>query len=226
MNKKVLTLCASFLLAGGLTSSVLAESFQGITSQINAGTFNEDQYYYVNLDNRANQTVATSNNQLDINATGLWSQEENRSTWWRIQPVETTDINGDKFLIGFKLVSALTGEPLTVTTSDGTKYDTFLKNSSTHLVFAKADGTSAGKYFKGSLTDVGSSIADGQSYSYSLEEIKPQELAYDLHHFYNFARVLTDDVELSKMRLLIIYAVKVILAQAFNLIRIEAPDRM
>lgn len=53
-----------------------------------------------------------------------------------------------------------------------------------------------------------------------------QELAYDLHHFYNFARVLTDDVELSKMRLLIIYAVKVILAQAFNLIRIEAPDRM
>lgn len=53
-----------------------------------------------------------------------------------------------------------------------------------------------------------------------------QELAYDLHHFYNFARVLTDDVGLSKMRLLIIYAVKVILAQAFNLIRIEAPDRM
>lgn len=53
-----------------------------------------------------------------------------------------------------------------------------------------------------------------------------QELAYDLHHFYNFARVLTDDVELSKMRLLIIYAVKVILAQAFKLIRIEAPDRM
>ena len=53
-----------------------------------------------------------------------------------------------------------------------------------------------------------------------------QELAYDLHHFYNFARVLTVDVELSKMRLLIIYAVKVILAQAFNLIRIEAPDRM
>lgn len=53
-----------------------------------------------------------------------------------------------------------------------------------------------------------------------------QELAYDLHHFYNFARVLTNDVELSKMRLLIIYAVKVILAQAFKLIRIEAPDRM
>ena len=53
-----------------------------------------------------------------------------------------------------------------------------------------------------------------------------QELAYDLHHFYNFARVLTNDVELSKMRLLIIYAVKVILAQAFNLIRIEAPEKM
>ena len=179
MNKKVLTLCAGFLLAGGLTSQAFAESFQGITSQIAAGTFNEDQYYYVNLDNRANQTsIAISNNQLDINATGLWSQEENRSTWWRIQPVQTTDVNGDKFLIGFKLISALTGEPLTIT-DGGTTYDTFLKSSSTHLAFAKADGTSANKYFKGSLTEVGTSIADGQSYSYSLQAVPVEELTKD-----------------------------------------------
>ena len=180
MNKKVLTLCASFLLAGGLTSSVLAESFQGITSQITAGTFNESQYYYVNLDNRANQTsIAISNNQLDINADGLWSQEENRSTWWRIEPVVVKDVNGTDNLIGYKLVNALTNEPLTVTTADGTKYDTFLKNSATHLAFAKADGQSANKYFKGSLTEVGASVADGQSYSYSLQAVPVEELLKD-----------------------------------------------
>ena len=180
MNKKVLTLCASFLLAGGLTSSVLAESFQGITSQITAGTFNESQYYYVNLDNRANQTsIAISNNQLDINADGLWSQEENRSTWWRIEPVVVKDVNGTDNLIGYKLVNALTNEPLTVTTADGTKYDTFLKNSATHLAFAKADGNSANKYFKGSLTEVGTSIANGQSYSYSLQAVPVEELLKD-----------------------------------------------
>ena len=43
MNKKVLTLCASFLLAGGLTSSALASVFKEVTdTQIKEG-----QYFYV-----------------------------------------------------------------------------------------------------------------------------------------------------------------------------------
>lgn len=53
-----------------------------------------------------------------------------------------------------------------------------------------------------------------------------QELAYDLHHFYNFTRVLSEDKLMSKMRLLIVYAVKVILAETFRLIRVEAPEKM
>ncbi len=53
-----------------------------------------------------------------------------------------------------------------------------------------------------------------------------QELASYLHHFYNFTRVLSDDVEMSKMRLMVVYAVKIILAQTFKLIRIEAPEKM
>ena len=53
-----------------------------------------------------------------------------------------------------------------------------------------------------------------------------QELACELHHFYNFTRVLSEDKNMSQMRLLIVYAVKVIMAQTFNLIRIEAPERM
>lgn len=53
-----------------------------------------------------------------------------------------------------------------------------------------------------------------------------QELACELHHFYNFTRVLSDDKIMSQMRLLIVYAVKVVMAQTFNLIRIDAPERM
>ena len=53
-----------------------------------------------------------------------------------------------------------------------------------------------------------------------------QELANSLHHFYNFTRVLTDDVETSKTRLLIVYAVKMILAQTFNLLRVNAPEKI
>ena len=53
-----------------------------------------------------------------------------------------------------------------------------------------------------------------------------QELAFELHHFYNYARVLTEDKDMSKTRLLIISAVKLILKKAFDLIRIEAPEKM
>ncbi len=53
-----------------------------------------------------------------------------------------------------------------------------------------------------------------------------QELAYDFHHFYNYARVLGDDKEISKTRLLIVYAVKVVMAKTFDLIKVNAPEKM
>lgn len=53
-----------------------------------------------------------------------------------------------------------------------------------------------------------------------------QELAFELHHFYNFARVLTDDIDLSKTRLLLIYAVKIVMKQVFSLLKVEAPEKM
>ena len=53
-----------------------------------------------------------------------------------------------------------------------------------------------------------------------------QELAVDLHHFYNFARVLTEDKDLSKTRLMIVYAVKIVIAQVFALLRVNAPEKM
>ncbi len=53
-----------------------------------------------------------------------------------------------------------------------------------------------------------------------------QELAQEMHHFYNFTRVLSDDVEMTKVRLLVVYGVKIILKEVLNLIRVEAPEKM
>ena len=53
-----------------------------------------------------------------------------------------------------------------------------------------------------------------------------QELAQELHHFYNFTRVLSDDIEMTKMRLLIVSAVKIVLCQTLKLIRVDASEKM
>ncbi len=51
-------------------------------------------------------------------------------------------------------------------------------------------------------------------------------LAYDFHHFYNFTRVLSDDKELTKSRLTLVFAVKMVLALVFKLLKISAPEKM
>ncbi len=53
-----------------------------------------------------------------------------------------------------------------------------------------------------------------------------QNLAYDFHHFYNFTRVLSDDIELTKSRLMVVAAVKNVLAVVFKLLKISAPEKM
>ncbi len=51
-------------------------------------------------------------------------------------------------------------------------------------------------------------------------------LAYDFHHFYNFTRVLSDDKELTKGRLVLVAAVKNVLGEVFKLLKITAPEKM
>lgn len=53
-----------------------------------------------------------------------------------------------------------------------------------------------------------------------------QDLASEFHSFYNSTRVITDDVELTKARLSLIYAFKTVLANALKLIEVSAPERM
>ena len=53
-----------------------------------------------------------------------------------------------------------------------------------------------------------------------------QDLAGEFHSFYNSTRVITDDIELTKARLSLIYAFKTVLANALKIIAVSAPERM
>ena len=53
-----------------------------------------------------------------------------------------------------------------------------------------------------------------------------QELSTRFHKFYSHCRVITDDLELSKSRLAIVKATKIILANGFKILGVSAPERM
>ena len=174
MNKKVLTLCASFLLAGGLTSSVLAQQFGNVTqAQLDNG-----QYFYVNV-SKSTITNAASATQLDVNGTeqnpdALNSKEENRSTWFRMEVVKKT-VNGTETIIGYKLINALTGKALTVQDENGKgAYDTFYIGASDKLAFVDADGQVI-KYFNGSAAVSNASDV----WHYLLEAVPVQDLSVE-----------------------------------------------
>ena len=53
-----------------------------------------------------------------------------------------------------------------------------------------------------------------------------QEVAAEFHSFYNSTRVITDNLELTKSRLALVYAFKTVLANALGLLAVTAPERM
>ena len=53
-----------------------------------------------------------------------------------------------------------------------------------------------------------------------------QELAAEFHSFYNSTRVITDDIELTKARLALVWAFKTVLANALAILAVSAPERM
>lgn len=53
-----------------------------------------------------------------------------------------------------------------------------------------------------------------------------QELAAEFHSFYNSTRVITDDIELTKARLALIWAFKTVLSNALDILAVSAPERM
>lgn len=53
-----------------------------------------------------------------------------------------------------------------------------------------------------------------------------QELASEFHSFYNSTRVITDDIELTKARLALVWAFKTVLSNALTILAVSAPERM
>ncbi len=53
-----------------------------------------------------------------------------------------------------------------------------------------------------------------------------QELASEFHSFYNSTRVITEDVELTKARLALVWAFKTVLSNALDILAVSAPERM
>lgn len=53
-----------------------------------------------------------------------------------------------------------------------------------------------------------------------------QELAAEFHSFYNSTRVITENLELTKSRLMIVWSFKTVLANALRILAVTAPDRM
>lgn len=88
------------------------------------------------------------------------------------------------------------------------------------------------------------SVNDGRKLILKLEEFKPlivnsaksrqvyticryvQELAAEFHSFYNSTRVITDDLDVTKSRLALVWAFKTVLANALNILAVSAPERM
>ena len=52
------------------------------------------------------------------------------------------------------------------------------------------------------------------------------ELAYQLHSYYNDQKVITDDTELVMEKLTVLNAVKIVLKDALSLIGVSAPEKM
>jgi arginyl-tRNA synthetase len=53
-----------------------------------------------------------------------------------------------------------------------------------------------------------------------------QELAAQFHSYYNRQRVLVEDVAVTRARLYLVNGVKIVLANALNLLGVDAPERM
>ena len=126
MNKKVLTLCAGFLLAGGLTVPAFAESFADVAKD--AANL-ENQYYYVYVDSWTDISSSSTPNSgvLDANATKGWvsTSDATESAMWTVKKV---DLAND--LVGYQLINVESGEVFSVESNDVT-YNTFICDATT-----------------------------------------------------------------------------------------------
>ena len=191
MNKKVLTLCAGFLLAGSAFTSINAETLEDAAKK-------DGGYFLVYVNNQ--KEIAT-----DFSGSGLLSAEspfyveateENKDNLAYLWKVETVTSNGA--VLGYKLVNAKTGAALSVKEGD-TTYDTFLNNG-VALWFKYDDASQVYKGFigKADKTDASAELSkENTVWRYNLVEVKDEVVSdEDLNELYNstgFNLKLNDD---------------------------------
>ena len=191
MNKKVLTLCAGFLLAGSSFTSVNADNLVD-AAKVDGG------YFLVYVNNGADISTSYAGSSLlsaDAEKGFLAdASEENKEDLAYLWKVETVTSNGK--VIGYKLVNAKSGAALSVKDGDDV-YDTF-SGDATALWF---DATS-NKGFFGEADDVDASsdlapTASNAVWRYHLVEVKDEVVSdEDLNELYNstgFNLKLNDD---------------------------------
>ena len=121
------------------------------------------------------------------------------------------------------------------------KIDTETGKATPAILSESEFNTLINNFDKSILSD---NIADGRKLVLKLEEFKSmiensaktrqvyticryvQELASEFHSFYNSVRVISDDKELTKARLALVYAVKTVLANGLVLLGVTAPEKM
>ena len=59
-----------------------------------------------------------------------------------------------------------------------------------------------------------------------MNEQKIQELAQEFHSFYNANRVIGEDKDLMKARLALMFAIRIVLKNALDILAVSAPERM
>ena len=181
MNKKVLTLCAGFLLAGSAFTSVNAETLKD-AAEVKDGLF----LVYVNSQkdistdaNIGNSGILSADAEDDFVVAATEENKKNPAYLWKV--VKSTK-NGE--LLGYKLVNNQSGATLTVT-AGSTTYDTFIDNNI--ALWFDEDGT---KGFMGKADDVAASGTFGLAnsvWSYNLQQVEDEEIKDDatLNELYN-----------------------------------------
>ena len=180
MNKKVLTLCAGFLLAGSAFTSVNAETLKN-AAEVKDGLF----LVYVNSQkdistdaNIGNSGILSADAEDDFVVAATEENKKNPAYLWKV--VKSTK-NGE--LLGYKLVNNQSGATLTVT-AGSTTYDTFIDNN---IALWFDNGT---KGFMGKADDVAASGTFGLAnsvWSYNLQQVEDEEIKDDvtLNELYN-----------------------------------------
>ena len=122
MNKKVLTLCAGFMLAGGVSVFAQASTPEVKMLSLAQAAADANQYYIVNVNS---QGVANSGcNDLDFDSNEGHTADnvaKDATVFWRVEKVSQI-INGTERVNGYRLINKESGKAL-VATVDGKTYD-------------------------------------------------------------------------------------------------------